>query len=93
MRDAQDPGNGHYDDDGNYVFPHGGGVLTPTGVILDNDRQAIYGSRRWFIDAETKKLRPYPPASDGADPQPLPPLVPIGHDWPTPPAGAGWPNL
>ncbi|WP_139810465.1 hypothetical protein [Prescottella equi] len=83
----------HYDQEtGDYVM-RGGTRLTPEGIYLDVDGNRHYGAQRLRIRQSDGAICPAIPQQDGADPRPLPPLVPTSHGWPTPPDGFGWPNL
>lgn len=88
------PAHGCYFDDetGDYVMG-GGARLTPEGIYLNADGRQVYGAVRYRIRAGDGALAPAVPPQDASDPQPLPPLVPQGPGWPTPPADKGWPNL
>lgn len=83
---------GHYDENGIYHRP-GGGTLSSDGIYRDPNGEQIYGSVQFRIRRTDGALTPAIPATDGADPRPLPPLVPTSHGWPSPPEGFGWPNL
>ncbi|MET4611059.1 hypothetical protein ABIC28_002040 [Rhodococcus sp. PvR044] len=83
----------HYDTEtGDYVM-RGGARLTPQGIYLDPDGKKSHGSARFRIRANDGALANAVPPQDGANPQPLPPLVPQGPGWPTAPESFGWPNL
>lgn len=83
----------HYDQDtGDYVMS-GGTRLTPEGIYLDVDGNRLYGAQRFRVRQSDGALSSATPTPDGAEPRPLPPLVPIGPGWPIPPEGFGWPNL
>ncbi|WP_395705060.1 hypothetical protein [Rhodococcus ruber] len=87
------PAHGAYFDTetGDYVMP-GGATLSPEGIYTDPYGDRRHGIRRMRIRPDGS-LAPAVPTPDAADPRPLPPLVPIGPGWPTPPEGFGWPHL
>lgn len=83
---------GHYDEDGNYHLG-GGSTLSPDGIYRNAEGEQLYGSVRHRVRLSDGAIVNAIPTPDGANPKPLPPLVPTCHGWPTPPKDAGWPNL
>ncbi|MFC7448667.1 hypothetical protein [Rhodococcus daqingensis] len=83
----------HYDTEtGNFVM-RGGSQLTPAGLYIAPDGSRPYGARRLRLRVKDGSISAAIPPQDGANPQPLPPLVPQGDGWPAAPEGFGWPNL
>lgn len=83
----------HFDTETGDFVMRGGSRLTPQGIYIDPDGARPHGDHRFRLRASDGAIAPAVPLRDGADPQPLPPLVPQGPGWPTTPEGAGWPNL
>lgn len=81
-----------YDAAGNFVF-RGGAKLTPQGRYIDPEGVQRHGPGPHRIRQSDGALCNAIPTPDGADPRPLPPLVPTSLGWPTPPANKGWPRL
>lgn len=83
----------HYDSEtGNFVM-RGGSQLTPEGIYIDPYGERREGKKKMRLRPSDGGLAPAIPTQDGEHPRPLPPLVPTGWGWPTPPTDKGWPNL
>ncbi|QTJ65861.1 hypothetical protein HYG77_09820 [Rhodococcus sp. ZPP] len=83
----------HYDETTGDFVMRGGSRLTPQGFLIDPYGERRDGSIQHRIRSSDGAIVRAIPVQDGADPRPLPPLVPTGSGWPTPPEGFGWPNL
>lgn len=92
IRDGKNIYAGHYDEDGIYHL-HGGGTLSPEGLLTDPYGERRGGAIRHRVRLSDGALTNAIPQRDGLDTRPNPPLVPTCHGWPSPPEGAGWPNL
>ena len=90
MKDGKNIFARHYDETTGLYQLGGGSTLSPEGIYTDVDGNVRGGRYRVRLDGA---LAPMVPPQDGANPQPLPPLVPLGPGWPTPPEGFDWPNL